>query len=159
MSGELIQVFGTVQQVINYSAADTGTGNFMGGTPTEFNNTNDSTVPYAEYATASLDFQMASGAIEGQTLDLYMVRKEVELGVDDTDPPTAGGSDANGAQYVGAFVTDGVTSAQQRTIVISLRGVRYADFYIKNNGGSNLNSLTSSATTLRIIPFSYKQQA
>lgn len=154
MANELKIIWGTPQTCINYST-DTSDTNFVGGTPTEFNNTNDAVVPYAPWASCTLEWANVSSATEGKTVDLYMVKKNVEGGTDDdTDAPS--GTANNGGQYCGSFATaTTTTSLQRRTIVISMEGVYAADFYLKNNLGVVMNNDTT-ACVLTVQPFTYK---
>lgn len=157
MANELKMIFGTAQTVINYSTDNTNSGNFLNLVPpTEFNNVNDALVPYAPLATATLTFDCAATPTLGATIDLYMVKKNVDGATDDLNPPDGNGANANGAQYVGSFVCEDVATQQRRTITISLEGVLAADFYLKNNSGVALNSLADNATVLKITPFTYK---
>jgi hypothetical protein len=154
MANELKAVYGTAVTVINYNSTNISDTHFI-AVDTEFDNTSDSTVPYAPWATATMTFDPNVAPTEGKTLDLYMVRKDYDGTSDDTDPPVEAAANANGAQYIGSFVADDSTSTQTRTIVISLEGVIKADFYVKNSLGQALNT-SGTAHVLKIRPFTYK---
>lgn len=144
------QFEGTAQTVLN-STSNITAGNFS-GTPTEFSNTTDATVPNAPYARAVLKIPgFATAPTAGQVISLWMVQKNSNGTLDDSNAPS--GTSNNGARYVGTFpVLAASTSEQRRTLPqIDLRGINAADFYVKNE-----SSVTANGTgniTLDIIPY------
>lgn len=154
MSNELQMVLGSAQTVIN-TATDIGNGSFSGAPAAEFDNTSDSTVPYAPYALAMAEFpDWAAAPTAGSTVELYAIRKNTDGTEDDTGTPS--GSAANGAQLVGVFTLYATDELQRRTTTISLLGITAADFYIKNNSGQNMNNDGGTNCVVKITPFTLK---
>jgi hypothetical protein len=94
----------------------------------------------------------ASAPTDGSTVDLYMVRQDVDGTSDDTSAPT--GTDIEAAEYVGSFKIYNTNEEQRNTQVISLTGVQSAHFYIQNNCGQTL-SYTSAPITVKVHPFTF----
>jgi hypothetical protein len=153
MSNEAVMVFGTTQTVFD-SASDIASGNFSEAS-TEFNNTNDSAIPYAPLAVATAYFpDWAAAPTDLSTVDLYIVRSDVDGTNDDTTTPLT--TDSEGAEYCGSFILNNDDEAQRKTIVISLAGVKKCYFYVKNVSGQNMNNDGGTNFTLKITPFTYK---
>lgn len=143
-------VFGATTTVIN-TAVDVAAGNFS-VTTTEFDNTNDATVPYAPYAKAVASFpDWAAAPVLGTTVELWGVLKDVDSTSDDTDAPS--GTSQGGARYFGAWVIAAADALQRRTITISLDGVEKCDFYFKNGTAQNMNNDGGTSAIVKITPF------
>ena len=146
------QGFETGTEVIN-TTATVADGEVVGG-QTEFNN---STGLHGA-AVAVINIPDTFGATPDGTIDLYMVRAEI----DSTNDGTALGyaalttsnnqTDPEYAEYLGSFNPD-VDEAYRDHITISLFGVKKAKYYIMNNTGTTL-VYSSNAITLDIIPVS-----
>ncbi len=146
------QVWGTAQTVIN-SSVDIAAGNFSGAPAAEFNNTNDTAVPYARWAKAMGEFpDWAAAPVAGTTIDLYGVLKDVDGTDDDTDAPAS--TAAGGARYFGSWIVAAADALQRRTITIDLLGVEKCDFYVKNGTAQNMNNDTGTNVVVKITPFS-----
>lgn len=144
-------LFGTAQTVIN-SAVDIAAGNFGGAPAAEFNNTNDSAVPYAPYAKAMAEFpDWGAAPVVGTVIELWGVLKDTDGTDDDTDAPS--GTAPGGARYFGAWPVAGADALQRRTITISLLGVEKCDFYVKNGTAQNMNNDGGTSLVVKITPF------
>lgn len=153
MAGGAKMVFGTAQTVFNY-ATDIASGNFSPAS-TEFDNTSDAAYPYAPLALAVAVFpDWGAAPTDLSTVDLYMVRSDVDGTDDDTTTPS--GTDDEGAEYCGSFVLNNDDELQRKTIVISLTGVKKCKFYVKNNSGQNMNNDGGTNFVLKITPFTYE---
>jgi len=156
MAGAIKQVFGTAQTVFN-STTDIGSTNFSAAS-TVFDNTSDAAYPYAPLAVATAVFPDWGGApTDLSTVDLYMVRQDVDGTADDTTTPTT--TDTEGAEFCGSFVLNNDDELQRKTIIISLVGVIKCAFYVKNNSGQNMNNDGGTAFTLKVTPFTYEPVA
>ncbi len=153
MANNAIMVFdGTPTTVI----ATTGTiadGVFTvsgtNATHTEFDNSTD-LWPLAVATLSVPDSWEAATPDSGATIDLYMIRQDVDSTSDVTAPTT---SDKQGAEYVGSFQIYATDEAQYQQIVISLSGVRKAKFSFQNNTGQTMSY--SSGATVKVEGFSY----
>lgn len=146
---QLKMVFGSPTTVISVPASLTN-GSIAGGTAEL-----DNSITLAPFAVATLSVPDAFGGVPNDmsSVDLYMVRKNVDGTDDDTALPS--GTDPDSAEYVGSFLIYNENIAQRKTITINLAGVKYADFYIKNSTGQTL-TLTTTPVTVKITPFSYQ---
>lgn len=108
--------------------------------------------PYAK-ATLNITDTFAAAPTAGSTIDLYMVEVDIDGTIDETPIP-ASGDILYLAKYVGSFVLDNQDVATIKSITISLEGVKKAKFYLLNNCGQTI-SYSSTATTLKIQPFTY----
>lgn len=142
-------VFGSATTVISLTAA-LSNGNVAGGT-TLLDNSTD-LYPFAR-AVLDVPDTFAGAPTNLSTVDLYMVRQDVDGTSDDTSAPTS--ADVEAAEYVGSFLIYDTDEQQRRTINIDLHGVTKAYFYIFNNTGQAL-SYTSNPITVKITPFSYQ---
>lgn len=150
MANEAIMVFAASSTTaISLTASVTNTN--TGGGTTELDNSTD-LYPYATATLAVLD-TFGGVPTNRSTVDLYMVRTDVDSTNDDTSVPT--GTDVEASEYVGSFLIYDTNEAQRNTIVISLEGVRKAKFYIKNNCGQTL-TYTSNPITVKIHPYTMK---
>jgi hypothetical protein len=146
------QFFGTAQTVIN-TGTDIAANNFSGAPAATFDNTTDSAVPYAEYAVAMAEFpDWAAAPVAGTTVELWGVLKDVDGTDDDTDAPATTAS--GGARYFGAWVIAAADALQRRTITISLVGVQFVDFYIRNGTAQNMNNDGGTNCVVKVTPFS-----
>lgn len=145
------QVFGTAITVID-TATDIAAGNFSGSPAATFDNTADSTVPYARFAKAMIEMpDWAAAPVAGTTVELWGVLKDVDGTDDDTDAPS--GTAQGGARPFGSWVIAAADALQRRTITISLIGCEKVDFYIKNGTAQNLNNDGGTNCVLKITPF------
>ena len=148
------QVFGSATTVID-TATDIAASNFSGAPAAVFDNTTDSTVPYARWAKAVLvapDWAAAPAA--STTVDLYGVLQDVDGTSDDTDAPS--GTTVGGGRYFGSWVIAAVDALQRRTITIDLLGVEKVNFYIKNSTAQNMNNDAGTNASVKITPFSFR---
>ena len=153
MAGGAKMVFGTAQTVFD-SATDIASTNFSAAS-TEFDNTNDAAYPYAPLALVMAEFpDWAAAPTDLSTVDLYMVRSEVDGTDDDTTTPAT--TDTEGAEYCGSFVLNNDDELQRKTIVISLLGVKKCKFYVKNNSGQNMNNDGGTNFVMKVTPFTYE---
>lgn len=141
-------VFGSAQTVISLSAAVV-TAAVTGGTVI-FDNTTD-LAPFG-VAVLRIPDTFAAAPVNNSTVDLYMVHVSSGPGDDTSIPDT---TDPEAAEYVGSFLIYDTDEAQQKTIRISLDGVRKARYYILNNSNQTM-SFTTNAITVRITPYSYQ---
>jgi hypothetical protein len=138
--------------VISESAADITSGAVNGG-DTELDNSTD----LYPLATATLylpDGWVTTAPVDGETVDLYMVRKDVDGINNDSDETTT--TEPENAEYVGSFLCTGgaVGVAFRKTITISLTGVKAADFYIENSTSYSLD-YNATAITVKVHPFTF----
>lgn len=121
-------------------------GNMAGGTTILDNSTNK----YV-WATATFNNPDAWGGVptNNSTVDLYMVKHDVDGTSDETAAPT--GTDPESADLVGSFKIYDANEEQRKTFVFSLLGVSSAHFYIRNNTGQTI-TYTSSPITVKIKP-------
>jgi len=108
-------------------------------------------------ATATLycpDSWLTTAPTDGTTVDLYMVRQEVDSTNHDTDETTS--TDPKNAEYVGSFLVTGAgtSGAFRKTIVVSLTGVQSANYYIQNNTAQTIN-YSATSITVKIHPFTW----
>lgn len=156
MAGAIKQVFGTAQTVFN-SADDIASTAFSAAS-IEFDNTSDGSYPYAPLALVMAEFpDWGAAPTDLSTVDLYMVRSEVDGTDDDTTTPAA--TDTEGAEYCGSFVLNNDNELQRKTIVISLIGVTKCKFYVKNNSGQNMNNDGGTNFIMKVTPFTYELTA
>jgi hypothetical protein len=146
MANEQKMSFGSATTVISLTST-LGNGNVAGGT-TELDN---SSTLYP-YALAVLDVPDTFGAAPTNysSVDLLMVRNAVDGANNDTSSPS--GTDIEGAELAGIFVIYDTDEQQRNSQVISLLGVKKANFYIRNNSGQSL-IYSSNPITVKITPF------
>jgi hypothetical protein len=153
MAGGVKMVFGTAQTVFD-SSTDIASTNFSAAS-TEFDNTNDAAYPYAPLAQVMAEFpDWGAAPTDLSTVDLYMVRSEVDGTDDDTTTPAT--TDTEGAEYCGSFVLNNDDELQRKTIIISLLGVKKCKFYVKNNSGQNMNNDGGTNFIMKVTPFTYE---
>ena len=153
MAGAVKQVFGTAQTVFD-SSTDIASTNFSAAS-TAFDNTSDAAYPYAPLAVVMAEFpDWGAAPTDLSTIDLYMVRQDVDSTDDDTTTPAT--TDTEGAEYCGSFVLNNDDELQRKTIVISLTGVKKCLFYVKNNSGQNMNNDGGTAFVMKVTPFTYE---
>jgi hypothetical protein len=146
------QFFGTAQTIIN-SATDIAAGNF-GAAGTDFDNTTDSTLPYATHCVAMLEApDWAAAPVFGTVLELWGVMIDVDGTDDDSDAPS--GTAQNGARFLCAWTIDDVDALQRRTTTFSLEGIRKFTPYIRNSTATNLNNDAGTSLVVKLTPFSY----
>lgn len=111
--------------------------NGTNATITEFDNSTDKWM--AAVATLKIPDTFAAAPTVGTTIDLYMTRNELAGdAADDETPPTT--TLVKGAKFVGSFgPLYAVDEDQPLETVISLLGVRKANFYIQNKSGTTLS--------------------
>ncbi len=142
--------FGTAQTVFD-SAVDIAGGNFSGA-GTAFDNTSDTSVPYATHAVAMIempDWAAAPGA--GTAVELWGLMVDTDGTDDDTDAPS--GTASGGARPLGAWVVAAADALQRREIVIDLTGIRKFTPYIKNGTTQNMNNDGGTNMVVKITPF------
>ena len=153
MAGAVKQVFGTAQTVFD-SSTDIASTNFSAAS-TAFDNTSDAAYPYAPLAVVMAEFpDWGAAPTDLSTIDLYMVRQDVDSTDDDTTTPAT--TDTEGAEYCGSFVLNNDDELQRKTIVISLTGVKKCLFYVKNNSGQNMNNDGGTNFIMKVTPFTYE---
>lgn len=103
-------------------------------------------------AVLNINDTFAAAPSAGGGVELWMMKNDVD-GTTDTIPVPAA-SDLKNAIPVGFFPIAALDVAQIVEIVISLEGVKSADFFIKNSTGQQI-SYSSVATTVKVTPFSY----
>jgi len=153
---------GTATEVITLAETITD-GRVVGGNA-EFDNSTDKW----PLATATIRVQDTFGAAPttGKTIDLYMIRGDIDgTSIDSSGDAayaavnnTAALTDTNGMEYCGSFVSDGNDEDFKRQMTISLVGVRKARFYIKNSLGTTL-VYSTNAITVKIEGFTYAPTA
>jgi hypothetical protein len=142
--------YGTAQTVFNL-ATDIGAGAFSGA-GTDFDNTTDSSVPYATHAVAMIEMpDWAAAPVAGTVVELWGLMVDVDGTDDDTDAPSSAAS--GGARFLGAWVVAAADALQRREIVIDLTGVRKFTPYIKNGTGQNMNNDAGTNMVVKITPF------
>ena len=137
----VISTTGTIADGV-FSVASTN------ATHTEFDNSTD-LWPLA-IATLSIVDTFAAAPDANSTVDLYMIRQDVDS-TNDVTPPTT--SDKKGAVYMGSFPIYDTDEAQYQQIVTSLAGVQKAKFSILNNTGQTISY--SAGNTVKIEGFTY----
>jgi hypothetical protein len=154
MANELKQVYGSATTVISLAATLANAANTYSGlsglTMTQLDNTTNN-YPWAK-AVLTVNDTFAAAPTAGGTIDLYMTEDDID-GTSDETPVPATGDILYLAKYVGSFVMDNQDVLTRKPIVISLKGIQKANFYIYNNCGQTI-SYTSVATTVKITPFS-----
>jgi len=158
----ILDFAGSTTTVISIAEAVTD-GRVVGGN-TEF----DNTTTLWPLATATIRCQdtFAAAPTTGKTIDLYMIRGDIDgTSIDSSGDAAyaavanaAALTDTNGMEYCGSFVSDGNDEDFKRQITISLVGVRKARFYIKANLGQGL-SYSTNAITVKIEGFTYAPTA
>jgi hypothetical protein len=145
------QFLGT-EQALMAITSDLTAANFSAA-GTAFDNTNDAAVPYAPYAIAMIEFAMAAstGVLYPQ-IELWATIENTNGTSDDTDPPN--GTDKAGGRFLGSWTVATGTSAQRRSTVISLAGVKSFVPYIKNGTAQTMNNDTTTLV-LEVTPFTY----
>lgn len=154
MANELKQVYGSASTVISLAATlANGANTYVGLTGCTTSQLDNSlNYPFAK-AVLNIQETFAAAPTAGSTIDLYMTEDDVDGTTDET--PNPGATDIIYlAKWVGSFVLDNQDVATVKSIVISLLGVQKALFYIVNNSGQTI-SYTSTATTVKITPFSF----
>ena len=152
MAGELKMSFAASATTVVDNGATITNGSVVGNDATLDNSTN-----LYPLATATLylpDSWLTTAPTDGTTVDLYMVKQDVDSTSADTDETTT--TDPKNADYAGSFlVTGGGTSgAFRKTIIISLTGVKKANFYIDNGTGQTIN-YSATNQTVKIHPFTW----
>lgn len=151
MANEQKMAFASATTVI--SLTSTTADNEVVGGQTELDN---STNLYP-MATATLEITDTFTAAPDGTIDLYVVRGDVDGTSDDTAlgyaalTTTDNQTDPEYAELLGQFFAD-VDEAYRKTITVSLLGIKKGKFYIHNNTGTDL-VYTSNAVTVKIAPF------
>lgn len=155
MANETKMVFGSSTTVISHAAALASAANTYSGlagcTMTQLDNST-TLYPWAR-AVLNITDTFAAAPTAGGTIDLYMSLDDVDGTTDEV--PLPGATDiVYLAKYVGSWVMDNNDTATVKAITISLEGVGKAQFYILNNCGQQI-SYTSTATTVKVTPFTY----
>lgn len=142
-------VFGSPTTVISLTSS-LSNGNVAGGS-TVLDNSSD-LYPFA-VATFNNPDTFGAAPTNNSTVDLYLVRQDVDSTSDDTAVPAT--TDVESAEYVGSFLIYDTDEEQRKTITISLHGIQKAHFYIFNNTGQTI-TYSSGAITVKVTPFSYQ---
>lgn len=148
MANELKQVYGSATTVIDLTADLTNTS-VAGGTAALDNTTNN--YPWA-LAVFNAPGTFSAAPTNLSTVNLYMVRQNVDSTSDDTAAPT--GTDVESAEFVGAFLIYDTDEEQRVSIVIDIAGVTNALFYIENKTGVTITG-SGSHIYVKVTPFSY----
>ena len=144
--------FGTAQTVFN-SSTDIASANYSAAS-TEYDNTSDAAYPYASLAQVMAEFpDWAAAPTNLSTVDLFMVRSEVDSTDDDTTTPTT--TDGEGAEYCGSFVLYDTDELQRKTIIISTLGVKKCYFYLYNASGQNMNNDGGTNLVVKVTPIDF----
>ena len=148
---------GTPTTVISLS--ETITDTYIVGGNTVFDNSTDAW-PLA-LATIRIQDTFGAAPTTGNTINLYMIRGEIESGVDSSGDAAyaavanaAALIDSNGMEYLGSCVVDGNDEDFKRQITISLNGIREARFYIENSTGQTL-VYSTNPITVKIEGFTF----
>lgn len=145
------QFFGTAQTLFNYTSADISAGNFSAA-GTDFDNTSDGSVPYADYGMAMLECDYASAPTAGQSVELWCLPLNVDGTDDTTDAPS--GTANNGAVFLGAWALDDSTGLQRRWTVIGLLGLTGFTPYVKNGSSTAMDcDGGTSGLVVKVTPF------
>lgn len=145
------QFFGTAQTVFNYTTADISAGNFSPA-GTDFDNTSDASVPYADMAMCMLECDYASAPTVGQTVELWALPLNVDGTDDVTDAPATTAS--GGAVLLGSWALAAVTTLQRRWMVCSLAGLTGFTPYVKNGSATAMDcDGGTSGLIVKITPF------
>lgn len=154
MANETKQVFGSATTVISHAATLASAANTYNGGSTTMTELDNSSALYP-LAQAVLDVPdtFAAAPAIGATVELFMTRNDID-GANDHLPLPAGSSDLKNAEFVGAFPIEDTDEAQRIAIVISLEGVKKANFYVKNVSGQQI-SYSSNPLTVKVTPFTY----
>lgn len=145
------QFFGTAQSVFAYTTADISAGNFSPA-GTDYDNTTDSSVPYADRAMCMLECDYASAPTFGQTVELWGLILNINGTADATDAPS--GTASNGATYLGSWTLDDTTTLQRRWMVCSLEGITAFTPYVKNGSSTAMDcDGGTSGLVVKITPF------
>lgn len=158
MAGEALLTFdGTPTTVVSLSETISD-GRVVGGN-TVYDNSTDKW-PLA-LATIRIQDTFGAAPTTGNSISLYMVRGEIETGVDSSGDAayaavanSAALTDTNGMEYCGSYVVDGNDQDFKAQVTISLVGIREARFYIKNNTGTTL-VYSTNPITVKIEGFTY----
>lgn len=148
MANELKQVYGSATTVIDLTADLTNTS-VAGGTAALDNTTNN--YPWA-LAVFNNPGTFSAAPTNLSTVNLYMVRQNVDSTSDDTATPAS--ADVESAQFVGAFLIYDTDEEQRVSIVIDIAGVTNALFYIENKTGVTITG-SGSHIYVKVTPFSY----
>lgn len=152
MANELKMVFsGTTTTVISLAATLANAANTTTSEATQLDNSTE-LYPYG-LAVLNITDTFAAAPTAGSTIDLYMVLDDVD-GTTDETPVPASSDILYLAKPVGSWVMDNQDAATVKATTISLHGVKKARFFLYNNCGQQI-SYSSTATTVKITPFSY----
>jgi hypothetical protein len=145
------QFFGTAQTVLNYTTADITAGNFSPA-GTDFDNTSDASVPYADQAMCMLECDYASAPTAGQTVDLYALMLNIDGTDDETDAPAT--TVVGGGHYLGSWTLSASTGLQRRWMVCNLDGITGFTPYVKNGSSTDMDcNGGTSGLVVKITPF------
>lgn len=151
MADDAIQVFGTPVTAVTTTA--TVSDGYVVGGQAELDNSSELYL----LATAVINITDTFGAAPTGTIDLYMVRGDVDGTTDGTAlgyaalTNSSAQTDSEYAEFVNNF-NPNVDEAYVDTINISLAGVKKAKFYIQNSTNTTL-VYSSNAITVKITPF------
>jgi hypothetical protein len=148
MANELKQVYGAATTVISCAAAVANANGTDTSHATQLDNSND--YPYG-LAVLHIPDTFAAAPANGSSIDLYMVRDDIDGTNDETPVPTSTDM-IYLATYVGSWIMDNQDVETRKAMVIDLRGVRKARFFIWNQTGQQI-SYTSNPTTVKVTPF------
>jgi hypothetical protein len=145
------QFFGTAQTVFNYTAADITAGNFSPA-GTDFDNTSDASVPYADRAMCMLECDYAVAPTAGQVVELWGLPLNVDGGDDVTDAPS--GTASGGAVPLCSWPLAASTGLQRRWAICSLEGLTAFTPYIRNGSTTAMDcDGGTSGLVVKITPF------
>jgi hypothetical protein len=143
-------IWGAAQTVIS-TAVDVAAGAFS-VTTTTFDNTTDSTVPYATRALAVGSFpDWAAAPVAGTTVDLYCLFLNIDGTSDETDAPS--GSTVGGAHWMGSWIIAAADALQRRAVTIDISNVLQMDCYFKNGTAQNMNNDAGTSAIVKITPY------
>lgn len=152
MANEQVLAYGSETTVISQTAT-VADGEVVGG-DIELNNE----INNYPLGLATLTITDAFGAAPDGTIDLYMVRGDVNAADNDNTAlgyaaldTTDNQTDPEYAEFLVSFLAD-VDEAYRSTKTISLLGVKTAKFYIMNNTGTTL-VYSAAAITVTVTPF------
>lgn len=155
MANQTKMVWGTPTTVISLATTlGTGANTYDGMGSCTLTQLDNSTDQYPDArAVLSITDTFAAAPTAGSTIDLYMTQDDLD-GTSDETPVPAATDIVNLAKYMGSWIMDNQDVAVLKAINIDLRGVQKAKFHILNQSGQTI-SYTSTATTVKITPFTY----
>lgn len=154
MTNEVKMVFGSPTTVISLAATLANNAYTYSGLANCTMNTLDNSSTLYPYAVAVLDTPdtFSAAPTADSLINLWMTPQDIDSTSDQIPPPDS--TAIKQAILVGAFVLKAYDVQQRVQIVISLEGIKSANFIIENKSGVTL-SYTSNPITVKVTPFTY----